>query len=465
MTLKIYNTLTKEKEIFIPINNDEVKMYVCGVTVYDYCHLGHARSYIVFDVIKRYLKYLGYNVKHIQNFTDVDDKIINRANERNIPINKLTEEMINEYFNDMQYFNILKADYYPKVTEHINDIIEFIQVLINKGFAYKNKNNEIIFSVNKFPEYGKLSGRKLEEQKAGARIEISEAKENPLDFVLWKPSKEKEPGWESPWGKGRPGWHIECSVMAMKHLGEEIDIHCGGMDLIFPHHENEIAQSEAYSGKQFVKYWLHNGFVTINKEKMSKSLGNFFIIKDIIKKYSGPILRYFFLTSHYRSPIDYSLENIEYAKKGYEKIVNAFFNIKNYSSLSSKNDKVFLEEIQNEENNFFNYMNDDFNTAGAIGTIHNLISIFYNYSEKSEISNNVVNKFLDILKKLCNILGIEIIESSNKIEEELINLFIEIRNDLRKEKQFTLADKIRNKLLELGIEMRDRRDKTIWIKK
>lgn len=466
MSLKVFNSLKNEKEHFRPLKNDKVNMYVCGVTVYDYCHIGHARAYVSFDIIKRYLNFLGYKVIHIQNFTDVDDKIIKRANETNQDVRDVTKKFIESYFEDMSNLNILKADKYPLVTENMNDIISFIKGLIDKGYAYVNKNNEVLFAVDAFDKYGKLSKRKMDEQQSGMRVELSDAKKNPFDFVLWKPAKENEPFWDSPWGHGRPGWHIECSTLVYKFFnGKTIDIHGGGKDLIFPHHENEVAQSESYTGCALAKYWIHNGFVTTDKEKMSKSLGNFFLIRDILKKYSGPVIRYFFLNAHYRSPIDYNLDNIESANQAYKKICNLFFNIKNYKSVSDKNDEVFENIIFDNEIKFKDFMNDDFNTAGALSTIHNTINAFYKYSQNGELSLEITDLFSYTVKKLCSVLGLKMEKSNNVLEEDLMNIIIEIRKELRGEKNFRLSDFIRDRLSNINIELRDTPEKTLWLKK
>lgn len=466
MSLKVYNSLKKTKEHFRPINKEIVNMYVCGVTVYDFCHIGHARAYVSFDVIKRYLNFLGYKVYHIQNFTDVDDKIIKRANETNQKVNAVTEKFIKAYFDDMSQLNIIKADEYPLVTDNIPEIIVFIDGLVKKNFAYISKNNEVLFSVDAFQNYGNLSKRKMDEQQSGKRVVISDEKKNPHDFILWKPAKENEPSWDSPWGKGRPGWHIECSTLVYKYFnGQTIDIHGGGKDLIFPHHENELAQTHALTGMPLAKYWMHNGFVTTDKEKMSKSLGNFFLIRDILKKYSGPVLRYFFLNAHYRSPIDYTLDNIESAANGYRKICNLFFNIKNYNSDSDKNDVDFEKELFENEIKFKEFMNDDFNTAGALSAIHNMINSFYKFSKNCSISPELADLFYYTVKKLCSVLGIEIVVDSNLVEDDLMNIIITVRKELRKEKNFRLADLIRDELNEINIELRDTPEKTLWLKK
>ncbi|MDR2860759.1 MAG: cysteine--tRNA ligase, partial [Elusimicrobiota bacterium] len=361
MMIKLYNTLTDKKEDFKPQKEKEVSMYICGITPYDEVHLGHARAYVAFDIIKRHLIKRGYLVNHVQNFTDVDDKIINRAAERHISPSTLAQTYIDDYFLQTDKLNILKAKTYPRVTQMIPDIINFIKVLIDKGFAYQI-GGDVYFSVDKFKDYGKLSKRKIEDLKAGARVEINDNKHSPVDFALWKKSKEGEPEdvcWDSPWGKGRPGWHIECSVMSSKLLGNTIDIHGGGQDLIFPHHENEISQSEARSGQQFVKYWIHNGFVTIDKEKMSKSLGNFFTLKDIFKKYDPRVIRYYLMTQHYKSPLDFSDTNIESAKNSLQGLDDAYLRLADTVNKSAEIKDKDLIEIRES---FLSALDDDFNS-------------------------------------------------------------------------------------------------------
>jgi len=412
----VFNTLTNKKEQLKPINSNNIGIYACGVTVYDLCHIGHARSLIIFDVIYRYLLYKGYNVTFVKNFTDIDDKIIKKANEEGVTYKEVSEKYIQEFYNDTNRLNIKKPDFEPKATEHIDDMINFIKVLIDKGFAYESEG-DVYYNVNQFKEYGKLSKKNLNDLIAGARIEVGEKKKNPLDFALWKKSKEGEPFWESPWGKGRPGWHIECSVMSMRYLGETFDIHGGGKDLIFPHHENEIAQSEAFSGKQFANYWIHNGFVNINKEKMSKSLGNFFTIREILDSTKPDVLRFFLLNSHYHKPIDFSEENLKNAKNGYLKLCYTLARLNNLLEkfegeigkvedvkTLSKSMKKFYNKLQTFKGNFFEAMDDDFNTAKAIGFVFDFISdlnkIIYNPSLKLDniqvsILSEVKNFFTD----------------------------------------------------------------------
>ncbi len=374
MPIKMFNTISARKEEFTPIDPGVIKIYVCGVTVYDMCHIGHARAYIAFDVIIRYLKYKNFKVKYVRNFTDVDDKIIKRANELGVKTEEITEKYIREFYTDMEALNVAKADIEPRVTEHIPDIINLIQKIIDNGYAYIS-GGDVYFSIDAFPSYGKLSGRKIDDMKAGARVEINEQKRHPMDFALWKESKPGEPAWDSPWGKGRPGWHIECSAMSTKYLGNTFDIHGGGKDLIFPHHENEIAQSEAANRVKFVNYWLHNGFVNINEEKMSKSLGNFFTIREVCEKYFPEALRYFMLGTHYRSPINYSTDAIAEAEG---RVEYYYFTLKEINkSIGNFNgplkDIVSKEEIDQNIKELDEAMEDDFNTAKAIANISNLL--------------------------------------------------------------------------------------------
>ncbi|HAX61609.1 MAG TPA: cysteine--tRNA ligase [Elusimicrobia bacterium] len=425
--MKIYNTLSGKKEEFVPIdkNGKNVNMYVCGITSYDEVHLGHARCYVVFDVIRRYLGYKGYAVKYIQNFTDIDDKIINRSNELQITSNDLAEKYINDYFTQMRKLNVLDADAYPKVTEKIPEIIEFIKKIIDTGYGYVAEG-DVYFSVRKFKDYGKLSKRNVDDLKSGARILPGENKNDPLDFALWKKTKEGEPYWDSPWGKGRPGWHIECSAMSLGEFGfNTFDIHGGGHDLIFPHHENEIAQSEAALGRPFVKYWIHNGFVTINKEKMSKSLGNFFTLREIYKKYDPMIVRYMLLSQHYRQPLDFSENKLEQAKNAYQRIVNAV----------RKTDGI-KDDISAEQK-FIDCLDDDFNTPQALAIIHNLID-----------KNN-----LKTLLKLCDIIGL-IVDIKTEIPDTIKKLTKQ-REQARKDKNWHLADEIREKIKKEGFEIED----------
>lgn len=447
MALKIYNTLSQKKEEFIPIEKNKIKMYVCGITAYDYCHLGHARAYVTFDIIRRYLEYKGYDVLYIQNITDIDDKIINRAKELNKTEKELTDFFTNEFLKDMDSLAIKRADIYPRATEYIDKIINAVKILIEKGSAYE-LNGSVYFSVKSFKDYGKLSKKNIDELLSGARVEVDENKRDPLDFALWKKSKEGEPKWQSPWGEGRPGWHIECSVMSQDNLGETFDIHGGGKDLIFPHHENEIAQAESLSNKQFVKYWIHNGFVNINKEKMSKSLGNFFTVKDILKKYEPETIRYFLLTTHYANPINFSDSQLEQANTSLERFYNTINNFDNSSAIKANNSK--LEEFRQD---FENAMDDDFNTAEAIAVLFE-ISKYIN-SEKDP-------EGLNLLKELGNVLGLFFKDKKEEIIDLEIENLIKERELARKNKDFKKSDEIRNILKEKGVVIEDTPRGTRW---
>ena len=478
MTLKIYNTLSKSEEVFEPLDPPTVKMYVCGPTVYDLSHLGHARTYIAFDVIRRYLEFLGYSVIYVVNITDVEDKIIKRAQEKGVSPFEIAEEYTKEYFKDIEALQIKKADINPKVTEHISDIIEVVQVLIDKGYAYV-ADGDVYFDVLKFHDYGKLSHQSLEELKAGARVEVSEKKKHPADFALWKKSKEGEPSWDSPWGPGRPGWHIECSVMSMKYLGEQLDIHGGGQDLIFPHHENEIAQSEAYTGKKpFAKYWMHTGLVMVRGERMGKSLGNFVTIKELLKKFNAEAIRFFVLSTHYRSPIDFTWERIEQANSSLERLYNTIENIEvalresniNYTYNLEGLDLDFYRNLIRDERKFFEAMNSDFNTPLAISALFELSSHVNSYIRNINKPNGVLlsraYKFLIKVGEIFGLFSRFKVKPEEKEEydliEKLVTLIIDIRSEARRRKDWETADKIREKLKELGIFLEDTKEKTIW---
>ena len=471
MGIKVFNTLTEEKEEFTPLKDKLVKMYVCGPTVYDHAHIGHARSAVVFDVIRRWLEYRGYEVIYVRNYTDIDDKIIRRAKEEGIPWNKVAEKYIASYEEDMRALNVKEPTYKPRVTEHIKEIIEVIKGLIEKGYAYE-ANGDVYFSVEKFPGYGKLSKRKPEELLAGARIEPGEGKKNPLDFALWKRSKEGEPGWESPWGIGRPGWHIECSVMSMKYLGETMDIHGGGLDLIFPHHENEIAQSESYTGKPFARYWVHNGFVMVNKEKMSKSLGNFFTVKEILEKFPPDVLRLFLLSTHYRSPIDFSVERLEEAERSLKRLLNFLDSAKVIRSLPEEGEGGDVINVGSYRKEFEEAMDDDFNTARALGVLFELVKeanqLKDRYIREGKIPKATKTSLLEaveFVESMLKLLGLSLErEKEEGIEDELIKLLIEVRGELRKRKIFDLADRIRDGLKELGITLEDLPTGTVYKK-
>ena len=486
MAIRIHNTLTGKKEDFVPLHEKKVGMYVCGVTVYDLCHIGHARSAIVFDTIYRYFQYRGYKVTFVRNFTDIDDKIIKRANEEGVDCKTIAERYIGEFNLDMGRLGLEKPSVEPRATEHIPEMIQLISTLIQKGFAYPG-GGDIFFSVEKFKDYGKLSKRNLEDMQAGARVDIDEKKQNPLDFALWKASKPGEPFWESPWGKGRPGWHIECSVMSQKYLGETFDIHGGGRDLTFPHHENEVAQSEAATGKPFVRYWIHNGFVNINKEKMSKSLGNILTIKEILKDWHPEVLRLFFLSHHYRSPVDYSEESFNDAKSGLDRFYNTLNAIQEElkkSPSQKKLDSPLIENcrqaIESFQARFEETMDDDFNAAEALGYFYdlqrNLNSILdISKGRPTQEIVSMMKQGLDHFSKIGWVLGIfredpgdyiarrkkEGLKKLNLTEEEILRS-IEERNLARKEKNWKRADEIRNELLSKGIVLEDTPSGTNW---
>ncbi len=438
-----YNTLTKKKEEFTPLKAGEVGMYVCGITPYDYTHLGHGRCYVVFDAIRKFLKSAGFKVRYVQNFTDIDDKIIARSAEKNTDCLALSGKFIDEYYSDIRRLGVEDADVSPKVSEHIDDIIEAVAKLEKKGFAYEI-DGSVYYRISKFSGYGKLSGRKIDELKPGARVEVDKEKKSPLDFAVWKKSAEGEPGWDSPWGKGRPGWHIECSVMSAKYLGGTLDIHAGGQDLVFPHHENEIAQSEAMTGKTFSRFWLHNGFVTINKEKMSKSLNNFFTLRDIYKKFSPQAVRFFLLSQHYRSPIDFSEDALSEAERTLER-VNRVFDEK----LSDEKNAEASEESEKIYESFMDALADDFNTSAAFAGFFALVKLF-NRTKSAAVLRN--------LEKMDDILGFLKLEKKEKkllMSVDEIQRMIEKRAEAKKAKDYASADSIRKELLEKGVVIED----------
>lgn len=456
--MQVYNTLTNRKEEFVPIEPGKVRMYVCGPTVYNFFHIGNARPFVVFDTLRRYFKYRGYDVKFVQNFTDVDDKIINRAKEEGITAPEVSEKYIKEYFDDAGALNVLKADVHPKVSEHIPEIIDFVQTLIDKGYAYE-ADGDVYYSTRKFPEYGKLSGQNIDDLESGARIAIGEVKEDPLDFALWKARKEEsEIAWESPWGMGRPGWHIECSTMAKKHLGETIDIHGGGQDLTFPHHENEIAQSEACNGVPFARYWMHNGYINVDGKKMSKSLNNFFTVRDIREKYTGDVIRFFLLSGHYRSPINFSDLLMEQSKQGYERIATAIetleFLTANGTDGPMDDEAAKLASLDRFRDGFIEAMDDDLNTADAIASIFELVSEI-NLTVKDGASKSYAKEALARIRELTEVLGL----FGGKDEEEGlgddIQALIDERQAARKEKNWARADEIRDQLAAMGITLKD----------
>ncbi len=457
--MKVYNTLTRKKEEFVPLDPNEVKIYVCGPTVYNFFHIGNARPFVVFDTLRRYMEYRGYHVKFVQNFTDVDDKIINRAREEGLTAPEVAEKYIGEYFRDAASLNVKPASVHPKVSEHIGEIIDFVKTLIEKGYAYE-ASGDVYFSTRRFPEYGKLSKQNIDDLEAGARIEVGEIKQDPLDFALWKARKtEDEIAWESPWGMGRPGWHIECSAMSKKHLGETIDIHAGGQDLQFPHHENEIAQSECCNGVPFARYWMHNGYITIDNEKMSKSKGNFFTVRDILKDYSGETMRFFLLSGHYRNPINFSDALMEQAKNGLARMQNAKDNLKYLSEAGSdgavtNSEKETISVLDKLREEFIEKMDDDLNTADAITAVFEMITAV-NTQVKDGASKAFSEEALNRITELTDVLGLlQDSGADDSIDTEVQALIAE-RQKARAEKNFARADEIRDILKEKGITLKD----------
>ena len=455
--MKVYNTLTRKKEELVPINPDELTIYVCGPTVYNYFHIGNARPFVVFDTLRRYLKFTGQNVKFVQNFTDVDDKIINKAKEEGVEAIEVSEKYIEEYYKDAAALNVIKADVHPKVTENMNEIIEFVESLIEKGFAYEVEG-DVYYATREFKEYGKLSKQNIEDLESGARIMIEEKKKDPLDFALWKKRKrDDEVAWESPWGLGRPGWHIECSTMSKKYLGKTIDIHAGGQDLTFPHHENEVAQSEACNSCTFANYWMHNGYITIDDEKMSKSKGNFFTVRDILEKYKGEVIRYFLLSGHYRNPINFSEELMGQAKNSLARMENAKQNllhlVKNGDNEITQEEKKVIATFEKYKEKFMAAMDDDLNTADAITAIFELITVI-NTATKNGASKEMAQISLDKITELANVLGLLEVENDDEMDGEIERL-VEERQQARKAKDFARADEIRDILKAKGITLKD----------
>ena len=465
--MKIYNTMSKSKEDFIPLEEGKVKMYVCGPTVYNYIHIGNARPMIVFDTVRRYFEYKGYDVNFVSNFTDVDDKIIKKANEEGVTADEISKRYIAECKKDMEGMNIEPATKNPLATEEIGGMIDMISTLIEKGYAYE-KNGTVYYRTRKFEGYGKLSHKNLDDLQSGGRALLvtgEDEKEDPLDFVLWKPKKEGEPAWQSPWGEGRPGWHIECSEMSKKYLGEQIDIHAGGEDLIFPHHENEIAQSEAANGKPFAKYWMHNGFLNIDNRKMSKSLGNFFTVREISEKYDLQVLRFFMLSAHYRSPLNFSAELMEAAGNGLERIVTSSGNLKflmenaGTDRMTEAETELFAQTDRFKEN-YEKAMEDDFNTADAIAAIFDFVK-FINTNTDGNSSKEYLEKLHDRLATLADVLGI-IVDRDEEMLDEEIEALIEERQTARKNRDFARADQIREELFAKGIVLEDTREGVKW---
>ena len=462
--MRIFNTMTRQKEEFVPNNPDEVKIYACGPTVYNYIHIGNARPLCVFDVLRRYLEYRGYNVKFVQNFTDVDDKIIKRANEEGITFEEVSKKYIEEFWTDANGLNFKKASVHPKATENIDEIINIIKTLEEKGYAYA-VDGDVYFRTLKFKEYGKLSHQPIEDLQSGARIAIGEKKENPLDFALWKAAKEGEPYWDSPWGKGRPGWHIECSAMNKRFLGDTIDIHCGGQDLIFPHHENEIAQSECANGCTFSKYWMHNGYINVDNVKMSKSLGNFKTVREIANVYGYEVIRYFLISSHYRSPINYSLEIIEQCKSALERLYTCResldFALKNAKDIPD--DEELIKKLNSHREQFITAMDDDLNTADGVAAVFELVKDINTSILDKEVSKNVCQTAAAVFDELCDVLGILYNRKNNDVDSD-IEALIEERQQARANKDWATADRIRDELKAKGIILKDTPQGVTWTK-
>jgi len=472
-SMKIYNTLSGKKEEFVPVREGAVGMYACGVTVYDYCHVGHARSAIVFDVIRRYLQYRGFRVTYVRNFTDVDDKIINRAREEGTRWDEVAAKYTEEYYRDMDALGVGRADIEPKATEHIPEMIEIISGLIDKGYAYE-VDGDVYFEVSRFSGYGKLSKRDIQDMMAGARVDVDERKRNPMDFALWKRSKEGEPAWDSPWGPGRPGWHIECSAMSRKHLGETFDIHGGGADLIFPHHENEIAQSEAFTGREFARYWVHNGFITIDREKMSKSLGNFFTIREILEKFDPEVLRVFLLSTHYRSPIEFSDAILKETESLVDRYYTTLMRVEEFLSRKpgkqkkTEKDERLRELTASFMERFEEAMDDDFNTPQALATVFDFVRETNRLAEQRDLNSDdvaVLAEAKNLLEEWNRVLGV--IETGNtEIDQsrfdQVMQILLNTRQSLRREKNFRLADQIRQELKKAGIVVEDKPEGSRW---
>ena len=464
--MRIFNTMSRTKEEFVPVDENEVKIYACGPTVYNYIHIGNARPLCVFDVLRRYLEYRGYNVKFVQNFTDIDDKIINRSKEERIPFEEVSKKYIKEFWTDAHGLNFKEASVHPKATENIDEIIDIISALIDKGYAY-TADGDVYFRTLKFKEYGKLSHQPIDDLVSGARIAVGEHKENPLDFALWKGAKEGEPYWESPWGKGRPGWHIECSAMNRKYLGNTIDIHCGGQDLIFPHHENEIAQSECANGCTFSKYWMHNGYINVDNVKMSKSLGNFKTVREIANVYGYEVIRYFLISSHYRSPINYSIDIIEQCKSALERLYTCRdgldFAVKNAPVKESEDDGELIDLLSKRREQFIEAMDDDLNTADGISALFDLTKDINTRIINKNVSEKAARYAAELYDELCGVLGLLYNRKSNDLDSE-IEALIEKRQEARKNKDWATADKIRDDLKAKGIILKDTPQGVTWVK-
>jgi len=462
MTLKVYNTLTRQKEDFNPIEDGKVKMYVCGMTVYDDMHMGHARSIVVFDMIVRYLRWKGYEVTHVTNFTDIDDKIINRANEEGIPALELSERYIEKYFVDADSLGIQRADIYPKASECIEDIIEMIQRIMDNGFGYIADDGSVYFSVDRVENYGRLTGQKLEDMLSGARVDIEDAKRNPMDFALWKAAKPGEISWDTPWGRGRPGWHIECSAMCSRFLGDLIDIHGGGNDLIFPHHEDEILQTEAATGEKLANYWIHNGMLQIQDEKMSKSLKNFFTIKQVLERFTKEEIRFYLLNTHYRGPLSYSDTAMEEAAASLKRLHNLYYELRNAAenAVGEENAGELSSKLRLD---FEQNMDDDFNTRAAISTAFEMVREANRLISEDLLSKKGAEDLLKVLRDIDQVLGILPSDQPTSVEaKRIVQILVDIRQELRRQKFFDLADEIRNRLLEAGIKVEDTAEGVKW---
>lgn len=471
--LTLHNTLSGKEETFSPLEDDKVKMYCCGPTVYDYFHIGNARPFIIFDGLRRYLRYRGYEVQYVQNVTDVDDKIINRATEQGVEPSEIASKYSRAYFEDLERLGVTPADENPRVTDYIQPIIEYVRELVNEGYAY-SVNGNVYYRVKKFEGYGKLSGRSLDQLDSGSRVNINDQKEDPLDFALWKESEGEEIGWESPWGKGRPGWHIECSVMANEVLGQEIDIHAGGQDLIFPHHENEIAQSEAKSGKRFARYWLHNGLLKFEGRKMSKSLENFRYARDVVKEYGTEAVRLFYYSTHYRKPLDFSIDHLEDSRRAVDKVYNTLEEIEQLDLSFSgeakgqldKKEKKFAQFLDGVEDRFIEKMDRDFNTPGGIGVIFELVKETNKFrNQQSSSPPRLLERAREMIRGLGQPLGLfqRSLGGERKcVEDDLLDFLVEIREELRRRENWDLADKIRARLREMGVELKDSSQGTVW---
>lgn len=462
--MKVYNTLTRKKEELVPITPGEIKMYACGPTVYNYIHIGNARPLCIFDILRRYLEYRGYNVKFVQNFTDIDDKIIRRANEEHVDFSEISERYIKEFWTDADGLNVRHATINPKATENIDAIIQIISTLIEKGYAYEAQG-DVYFSTEKFKDYGKLSHQPLEDLEAGARIMVGEVKREPMDFAVWKAAKPGEPAWDSPWGKGRPGWHIECSAMNWRYLGDTIDIHCGGQDLIFPHHENEIAQSECFTGKPFAHYWMHNGYINVDNVKMSKSLGNFFTVRDVAEKYGYEPIRYLLISAQYRSPINYSTDIIEQCIAALNRLYTCRdsldFELKNASDAEHDGDKAIVDGFDKYREQFISAMDDDLNTADAIASIFELVRDINTNVVGKTPSKALVEGAIAMFDELTGVLGLVYNRKTETLDSD-VEALIEARTNARKEKNWAEADRIRDQLKEMGIVLEDTAQGVKW---